>query len=206
MSPEWITAASSIVTAVVIAATAIAAVIQLRHMRAGNAIEAILSFRTMLEDDEHRKANILLRDGSLSRALADPQFRRFLYRGVKKLPTEGVPAIFMDLNQGAIAMGNSFELIGGMVRNRIVPANIFLANYWWVVSNNWDRLADYIAMMREYSGSQGLFEDFEYLTVLSLKWAKEHPNSYARGVKKIPLNNPYPLSSQSWLSEEALDG
>lgn len=201
MSPEWITAVSSILTALVIAATAIAAVIQLRHMRTGNAIEAILSFRNMLEDDEHRRATALLRDGSLARKLKDPAFRRFLYCGVKKLPAGEVPEEFHAYTQSAIALGNSFELIGTMMRNRIVPTSLFLSNYWWVVESNWTRLEDYVAMMREYSGSQGLFEDFEYLTVLSRKWAAAHPDSYAHGVPKIPLVNKYPLKDQPWLND-----
>ncbi len=98
-------------------------------------------------------------------------------------------------------MGNSFELIGGMVRNHIVPAHIFLANYWWVVDNNWNNLQKYIAMMREYTGSSGLFEDFEYLTVCAREWNRRHPESYAHGVARIPLTNPYPLTDQPWLHE-----
>jgi len=201
VSPELVTAISSIVTAVVIAATAVAAVIQLRHMRTGNLIEAILTFRAMLEDDEHRKANRLLRGGDLARELEDLQFRRYLYRISKKLPLENAPQRYVDLQEAAIALGNSFELIGGMVRNKVVAPGIFLANYWWVVTNTWSRLESYIAMMREYSSSPGLFEDFEYLAVISAEWARRHPDSYARGVARMPLVNPYPLETQPSLNE-----
>jgi len=201
LSPELVTAISSLVTAIVIAATAVAAVIQLRHMRSGNLIEAILSFRSMLEDDEHRKANRLLRGGDLARELEDPQFRRYLYRTAKKLPMQDVPQRYVDLMEAAVALGNSFELIGGMVRNKVVAPGIFLANYWWVVTNTWSRLESYIAMMRQYSDSPGLFEDFEYLTVMSKEWAARHPDSYARGVARMPLVNPYPLEHQAWLNE-----
>jgi hypothetical protein len=201
VSPEIVTAISSLVTALVIAATAVAAVIQLRHMRSGNLIEAILSFRSMLEDDEHRKANRLLRGGDLARELEDPQFRRFLYRISKKLPMDEVPQRYIDLMEAAVALGNSFELIGGMVRNRVVAPDVFLANYWWVVTNTWGRMKEYIAMMRQYAGADSLFEDFEYLTVISHEWAKQHPDSYARGVARMPLVNPYPLERQAWLNE-----
>jgi hypothetical protein len=201
MSPDKITAISSIVTAVVIAATAVAAVIQLRHMRSGNMIEAILSFRSMLEDDEHRKANRLLRGGDLGRELENPEFRRYLYRISKKLPVEDVPQRYIDLMEAAVALGNSFELIGGMVRNRVVSAEMFLANYWWVVTNTWTRMAEYIAVARRYTGADSLFEDFEYLTVISEAWARRHPNSYARGVARKSLVNPYPLEREMWLNE-----
>jgi hypothetical protein len=201
MTPEIVTAISSLVTAMVIAATAVAAVIQLRHMRSGNLIEAILSFRAMLEDEEHRKATRLLRGGDLARELADPQFRRYLYRMSKKLPIEDVPERYVALTEAAIALGNSFELIGGMVRNRVVAPGIFLANYWWVVTNTWARMAEYIAVARRYTGADSLFEDFEYLTVISEEWAKQHPNSYARGVARKQLVNPYPLEREMWLNE-----
>ena len=201
MSPELVTAVSSLVTALVIAATAVAGVIQLRHMRSGNLIEAILSFRSMLADDEHRKANRLLRGGDLARELEDPQFRRFLYRISKKLPMDDVPQRYIELMEAAVALGNSFELIGGMVRNRVIAPDVFLANYWWVVTNTWGRMKEYIGMMRQYTGAESLFEDFEYLTVISGEWAKRHPDSYARGVARMPLVNPYPLEHQTWLNE-----
>lgn len=156
----------------------------------------------MLEDEQHRKATNILRTGDLDRALDETEFRRYLYRSTKRLLVENVPERYLDLQQAAIAMGNSFELIGGMVRNRIVPAHIFLANYWWVVDNSWNSLQKYIAIMREYSGSTGLFEDFEYLTVCSREWARRHPESYAHGIPRIALTNPYPLNEQPWATEK----
>ncbi len=88
-----------------------------------------------------------------------------------------------------------------MVRNGIVPSEVFLPNYWWVVISNWTHMQEYIAMAREHLESESLFEDFEYLTVISEEWAKQHPNNYARGVRRMPLSNPYPLERQPWLHE-----
>ena len=170
-------------------------------MRSGNLIEAILSFRSMLEDDEHRKANRLLRGGDLARELEDPSFRRYLYRLTKKLPQQDVPPRYVELMEAAVALGNSFELIGGMIRNHVVAPGVFLANYWWVVTNTWERMKEYIAMMRQFTGNDGLFEDFEYLTVISLQWAERHPNSYARGIARMPTVNPYPLERQPFVNE-----
>src|SRR6185437_15539036 len=117
MSAEMLTAVASLTTAVIIAATAVAAVIQLRHMRAGNAIEAILSFRSIIEDEPHRNATNLLRTGDLERAMQDPKFRRFLYRRTKQHPNPDVPQSYSDLMDCATIMGNCFELIGGLIRN-----------------------------------------------------------------------------------------
>lgn len=137
MSAEMLTAAASAATAVIIAATAAAAIIQLRHMRAGNAIEAILSFRSIIEDEQH-------------------------------------------------------------------PPDIFLPNYWWAVVSAWDRMAGWVALMRQYSGSDGMYVDFEFLTVLSREWGEKHPDSYAHGYPRMPVPDTYPLAQESWLNEEAL--
>lgn len=202
MSAEWVTAVSSIVTALVIAATAVAAVFQLRHMRTSNAIESQLTFRSMLEDDPHRQANSLLRSGELKRMLEDTLFRRYLYRSTNKLPIGDASPLYVRYNESAILLGNSFELIGGMVRNNIVPKALFLQNYWWVVVNQWDRLEEWISLLREYSGSRGMYEDFEYLTVLSREWSRDHPDSYAKNAARIPLTNRFPLQAESWLQEQ----
>ena len=199
MSPEWLTAVASVITALVIAATAVAAVVQLRHMRTSNAIESQLAFRAMLDDDAHRKANAFLRTGELTRVIEDPAFRYYLYCTNAKLPVPGdVPKHYQELFEASVTIGNSFELIGGMVRNNIVPKHIFLQNYWWVVVTAWDRLKDWVALLREYSGSPGMYEDFEYLTVLSQQWSRKHPDSYAKGAPRITLANPYPLQEEAW--------
>ncbi|HET7815502.1 MAG TPA: DUF4760 domain-containing protein [Candidatus Baltobacteraceae bacterium] len=171
-------------------------------MRTSNAIESQLTFRSMLEDDAHRTANSLLRSGGLARLLDDSEFRRYLFRSTKKLPIDGMPNEYAEFNESAILLGNSFELIGGMVRNKIVPEALFLQNYWWVVVNQWERLEGWIALLREYSGSQGMYEDFEFLTVLSRQWSSKHPDSYARSVPHIPLTNRFPLQAESWLHEQ----
>lgn len=204
MSAEMLTAVASAATAVIIAATAIAAIVQLRHMRAGNAIEAILSFRGIIEDEQHRRATNMLRTGDLERAMRDSNFRRFLYRRLKQRPIADVPQSYTDLYDSATLMGNCYELIGGMIRNKVAPPDIFLPNYWWVVVSAWDRMADWVTLMRQYSGSDGMYVDFEFLTVLSRQWGDKHPDSYAHGYPRMPITDTYPLLEESWLSDEAV--
>ena len=204
MSVEMLTAVASAATAVIIAATAVAAIIQLRHMRAGNAIEAILSFRSIIEDEQHRRATNVLRTGDLERAMDDSYFRRFLYRRLKQRPVTDVPQSYIELHDSATLMGNCYELIGGMIRNKVAPPEIFLPNYWWAVVSAWDRMAGWIALMRQYSGSDGMYVDFEFLTVLSRQWGEKHPDSYAHGYPRMPNQDSYPLAHESWLNEEVI--
>ena len=171
-------------------------------MRAGNSMQLILSVRAILEDDEHRQAVNLIRSGDLLRALDDPQFRKYIYRRLHRMPTGDVPQKLRDLMDAATTLGNFFELIGGMMRRGVASGDIFLPNYWWVVIGNWDRMESWIAMMREYAQSDGLYVDFEYLTVLCRKWGEDHPDSYAHGHPRIQITNPHPLAQEPWLKEQ----
>lgn len=52
MSLELLTTLATIATTVIIGATAIAAIVQLRHLRAGNQIAGQLALRQVLLDDD----------------------------------------------------------------------------------------------------------------------------------------------------------
>ena len=63
MSPEWLTAIGTLGTFVVIAASAVAALMQLRHMGRGNQIAAFDELRQTMESADFRKAlNFVLHD------------------------------------------------------------------------------------------------------------------------------------------------
>src|ERR671925_3502 len=75
MSPEWLTAVGTIGTFLVIAASAIAALIQLRHMRGNNQIVALTECRETLESPEFREAQRFV-SYELPKRLEDPVERR----------------------------------------------------------------------------------------------------------------------------------
>ncbi|HEY7993029.1 MAG TPA: hypothetical protein VID24_02320 [Candidatus Eremiobacteraceae bacterium] len=76
MPLELVKIIAAILTTTVIAATAIAATVQLRHMRAGNQIAGFMTLRNMLDDDAHQHANrVLVREGDLTN---DAGFREYL--------------------------------------------------------------------------------------------------------------------------------
>ena len=56
MSAEWVTAMATLGTFVVITASAIAALLQLRHTRGSNQILALTECRERLESDEFQNA------------------------------------------------------------------------------------------------------------------------------------------------------
>ena len=61
MSLELVNTLASLVTATVIGATAIAAIVQLRHMRMGNQITALLSLQNEFDSKDFRDAEDVIR-------------------------------------------------------------------------------------------------------------------------------------------------
>ncbi|MBV8459566.1 MAG: hypothetical protein JO009_01620, partial [Candidatus Eremiobacteraeota bacterium] len=75
MNWEEVSAVSTFITMIIIAASAVAAVMQLRHMRAGNAIAGFLGFMDRWASPEARERQAYVFGGELERRLADPAYR-----------------------------------------------------------------------------------------------------------------------------------
>jgi hypothetical protein len=191
MSLELINTVASLATVTIVAVTALAALIQLRHLRAGNQINALLSVGEKLDSREFTDALTSV-NRSLETALADPQFRAYEIAIYRRLPPPNVDNRYVDLHHGCVLVGNTFELLGLLVKNGIIEKTIFIDHYCGVVLGAWKLLADRTALGREV-GDPGGWEYFEYLAVLSEDWLKLHPSTYPKGVRRYPLRNPRPL-------------
>ncbi len=64
-------------------------------------------------------------------------------------------------------VGNLFEVVGILVKNRVVEADIFFDRWVANVTNTWKRMDRFIAWMRKAQNDDGIYENFEYLTVLA---------------------------------------
>jgi hypothetical protein len=78
MSLELANTMGTLLTAAIVAATAIAALVQLRHLRAGNQINAMLSIGNQYESEAFREAMKTVNHQSA--ALEDPLFSRLRRR------------------------------------------------------------------------------------------------------------------------------
>jgi hypothetical protein len=173
----WSTVAS-IGTFLVIAATAIAAFVQLRHMRGSNSIAALTECREVLESEEFDAAARFVAN-ELQASLKDPDVRRRLG---KAYPLDG------DL-RAINYVGNFFESLGGFVRFGIIDKEIACAYWSYVVIQNWQRLAPALAILRRRIGP-ALWEQFEYLVQLSKEWQQRHPDGiYPAGMARIPVDD-----------------
>jgi len=195
MSLELLNTLGTLTTVAIVAATALAALVQLRHLRAGNQINAMLAIGEELGAKPFRDATQLVAQKVVA-AMGDPAFRDFniaVDRG--HYPAESNPD-YIELRSAMLLIGNAFEELGILVKRGVVDKDMFLDRYCNVVHRSWKRLEPSTALAREASGLSALWENFEYLAVLSEDWMREHPSVYPHGVRRMQLRNPWPIATQ----------
>jgi Domain of unknown function (DUF4760) len=164
MNAEWLTAIATAGTFVVIAASAGAALVQLRHMRASNQIVALMEIRETLESPHFEAAaNYVLRD--FRRRLEDPQVR-------KVIVTPGpAPDELLPVRK----VCNFMETFGSLVKNGIIDRKIACDLFGYVVLQNWEVVAPFVVNRRAALNNPSLYENFEYLAATSKAWYDAHP-------------------------------
>jgi hypothetical protein len=175
-------------TFLVIAATAVAAMVQLRHARGGNQIAALNELRSTHESPAFGEAiQFILVD--LEKALTNPAFR-YQVGSRDARTSEWQPSISkIEL------VGNFYEVMGMIVKIGLIDRSIVLEIWSELVTIAWQRLAPVTAIQRRTGGS-GLWENFEYLVVLSQDWLAANPTgTYPRNVRRIELKD-------DWLQED----
>ncbi len=162
MQLEVINTAAAVGTFLVIATTAIAAVIQLRHLRASNQLQGLLTALARIEDAEF---NTWFTDSQekLPALLGDPAFRRSLDDGR------------YDRNAPWVKLANSYDAIGNLIKNGLLPEDAFLDNSCYRVVSAWEMLVDLTAIVRRRAGS-AVWENFEYVYIRSKRWMNKNPN------------------------------
>ena len=162
----------SAATFVVIAITAIAATVQLRHLRASNQLTALV---TLLEDWQKPEMQAwveFVRGGELTQRLQDPGYLRNLSE------TRGDRALHPWLH-----ICDYYEQLGSYVKYGLVDKPSFFDVACITVSSLYRALRPCIERLREVRDNRALFENFEYLAVEALLWIKAHPNgAYPAGV------------------------
>jgi len=189
MSLELVNTFGTLLTVGIIAATAVAAMVQLRHLRAGNQINAMLAIGEELSAKHFIDAWGLVRN-KLQTSMNDPGFRNYLIAmtGGQRTPDENPE--YADLRGAAVLVGNAYEELGILVKRGIVDKDMFLDRYSWVIAVRFKLMAAYIALSREASGQGALYENFEYLAVISEDWLQANPSTYPAGLRRLKITNP----------------
>jgi hypothetical protein len=182
MSLELVNTLATFGTFVVIAATAIAAVVQLRHARSSNHIAALNELRETMASPEFQVAQHFVHAG-LPAKVQDPAFRYQL--GHANARTDEMRPLFGMIR----TFGNFFEGIGVLVKTGLVDRELVLQIWSQDVIDNWDRLLPVAAIARRRVGA-ALWENFEYLTVLAQDWRTRHPEgTYPAHVRHLAVKD-----------------
>jgi hypothetical protein len=177
MSLELLTAVASVGTFVVIAATAITAVIQLHHLRGSNQIVALTEIREVIESDKFAAARHFI-----AYDLPDLMKKPGLADDLKTAP------VFDKRLEPAGFVGDIFENLGGLVKYRIIDPTIACDLWGGVVLSTWTSLLPVTTVRRQHSTRfSALWENFEYLAVLSEDFLARHPaGTYPTRVRRMP--------------------
>ena len=182
MSAEWVTAIATAGTFLVIAASAVAALIQLQHIRGSNQIAALTEFRETMEGEQFQDAQRFV-SFELPERLKDP---------AEQIKATTLP--FTGEYTAIATVANMFEALGGFVRNGVINADVACDVVSLIVVRNWDALLPIITYVRRKIGKKALWENFEYLAYCSKRFMEAHPDGrYPRGVPRLP--------DDPWLAE-----
>lgn len=163
MSPEWVGALAAIGTFVVIAASALAALVQMRHMRSANQISLFTAYNTEFDSPEFTAAFNFVRTELSAYPFSDEDVRA-LAQGV-----------FIGPLHGARTIANFFEDMGSFVSLGLLHREIVCNLYALNVLDSWEAIAPILFFIRSQRKMPSVWENFEYLAVLSQEFVKHHP-------------------------------
>ncbi len=183
-------------TFIVIAATAIAALVQLRHARGSNQISALAQLGEQSETPQFEAADHFVR-AELATKIQDLKFRYEILNRAER--TDENIRLIRQIN----TVGNYWENVGLLVRTGLVDLDLALNLYAANSCEAWDGLAPYAAILREKFGPAG-WENFEYFVVLSQDWLAAHSKgTYPVGVRRIELRNEWSQADRQYAASRA---
>jgi hypothetical protein len=164
MRPDVIADWAQAGTFVVILGSVIAALIQLRHIRAGNQLEALLSLQREFRAPELQAALTYVQE-QLPQRLEDPAYRQELER---------IGYVDPAAHPEMVAC-NWLNVMGTLVARGYVSEDAFMDLFARLIVYCWGQVAPAIAIMRRTRG-EGQYHDFEYLAARGAAWLKRHPH------------------------------
>jgi hypothetical protein len=174
MTPEVIGAAASVGTFVVIAVTAFAALVQLRHIRAANQLTGLLPYIARWESDAVQSATHFV-ESELPAKLKEDDFRESLWfrnPDRRKHPE--------------LRVADWCEQMGSIIKYDMVSEEQYLDLAAGYVVSMWDQLREVVAIRRAATNLGAEYENFEFLAVRAKAFAAAHPSgNYPRGVERL---------------------
>lgn len=173
MSAETLNLVMSAATLIVVAAAAVAAIVQLRHLRQSNQISALLEILNQWNQPALQQAYFEF--SRLSKKLEDPDY-------VKLLQAPGSPD---RRSHPEFLIGDFWEQVGTYAKHELLDERILLDIVSAQVANAYRLAKPAITIIREKHGSSA-FENFEYLAVRATLWSRRYPNgTYPNGLPRM---------------------
>ena len=164
----WNTVAA-VGTFLVVVATAVAALIQLRHLRVNNQLQALLAILSMPYEPVLNEAfDFVL--GGFSACMRDPEFRAEL--------VGAIPPARQRHKQFRVC--DYYERLGSCIKFKLISEDLYFDNS--SPERFWTILEPAIALYRTARGPTA-YENFEYLVIRSREWDRRHPSG------NLPRNN-----------------
>jgi hypothetical protein len=180
MTAEMLTALATFLTVIVIGASAIAALIQLRHMRGSNELEAVLALQHDFQTPDMQAALQYVQQ-QLPEKLEDDIYRRELaaigYISIERHPE--------------LRVCNWFAQMGTFLKHGLISESTLMDLYARLVRYYWTALAPAVAIMRRKRGD-GQYSEFEYLALRANVWlAQYNGGAFPRGTARPALPDPW---------------
>jgi hypothetical protein len=180
MSQETLSTVAAMGTFIVIAATAIAAVVQLRHLRAQNQLTGLLTVLARVEDPQFNAWVDGARE-TLKARMSDPVYRCSIIDGTVERK-----------DNPWLNLANSYDWVGSLVKHNLIPEESLLDVYSTRVIQAWSIVEGVVPLVRSRSGP-GIWENFEFLVVQARKWAAQHPKgAYPKGAPRLQIDVTWP--------------
>jgi hypothetical protein len=181
MSLELLNTIATLATSVIIATTAIAALIQLRHLRASNQIAGQLAINALIQGDEFIAAERTIR--GMPAMIGDPRYAWAFRRPI----TNDLPPEVIEMRSAARRVGSNLENIGNMIRHKLTDGPLFIEQFCNIVSDSWNLLEPYARIRRKFEPfHDAIWEDFELLTIMSRDWLRMHPTAFEHTHRLLP--------------------
>ncbi len=193
MSLEVWSTFASFATFIVIAATAVAAIVQLRHARSGNQIAALTELRDAFQSPECSEAMSFI-ETQLPELIKNPKFRYQF--GNRPARTE---EFHDDINHARL-IGNYFEDMGALIVAGLLDAELTLMIYSSDLTRAWELLKPLVCIGRRGRGGNAVWANFEYATMLAYRWIEAHSDGgYPKGAPRLDVED-------EWLEADRIYG
>ena len=170
MSLETWSTVAAVGTFIVITASDVAALVQLRHLRTSNQLSGLMSVFEMLQDPSVRELVNFVRH-ELAERMKEDNFRASLL----EIPID-------RRKHPELYLCDMYNHIGSFVRSGLIDEQTYLQTDWYNVNLYWGLLADVIAIAR--TNRPYIFENFEYLASRTKAWMTNHPHGDYPGAER----------------------